>query len=643
MRERDRKDLFTYYERELSYIRRLSKEFSDQHPHQAGLLHLAAEQSPDPHVERLIESFALLAARIHLKLDDEFPEITESLLQVLYPHYLAPVPSMSVVQFALDLDQGRISTGLNIPRHKQLLSVPFKEKLPSGVIQETTCKFRTCYPVTLWPLEVDDAFVEDAGVRGPDGRRSSAAVALRLSTQGGIALSELAISSLRVFIKGDYQLAYPLYESLLGHCSAVGLRSAGGQAPVAFLRPGALSEVGFGKDEGLLPYSTRSHIGYRLILEYFCFPRKFLFFDLGGLDRMSGYDFGTSMELVFLLDAPPGDTRISRDTFRLGCTPIVNLFPNDAETITLDHAHAEYEVLPDPSSRLRSLEVYSIDEVSGLSEKNEQLEYRPFYSVRHSFEGRPATAFWHMNRRPSNRKAIKGTDLFLSLVDRNLRPTSPDTDRLMLKLTCTNRNLPGTLEFAGPALELTVEQATGVQNALLLYPPTRTMRPPAGHGMHWPLISHLSLNYLSVLDADYQSRPLGAIADATDQSLGGSPDVLRDMLKLYDFSDSPDKRQQIQKEIAGLVGVESRQVTERIGAGTMKGFARGIEITLMFDEGTGDETNYEKSGVFLFSSILEKFLALSVSINSFSKTIARSRQRGLVKEWPPRSGYQPLL
>jgi len=613
-----REELLKLYERELTYIRHLANDFAEQHPHVAGRLLLEPDRCQDPHVERLIESFALLAARVHLKLDDEFPEVTEALLQVLYPHYLAPVPAMSIAQFTLDPDQGRVSTGYEIPRHKTLFSKT--REVP-------TCRFRTCYPVTLWPLEVRRAYVAPAGMPGRAGRSASSAIVVRVGTSGNIALRELDLRTLRFFLSGEDKLVHPLYEAIMSRGLGIAIRKPGATDAGTFL-PDVLresdrvnpGEVGFAREEALLPYSTRSHVGYRLLLEYFCFPRKFLFFDIAGLEAIQTVDVATEFELVFLLDrALPETQSLDATTFRLGCTPIVNLFKQSAEPIRLDHAHTEYPVVPDVK-RQSSTEVYSVDAVIGTSAATgETTHYRPFYSLQHSFDNRSATAFWQMSRRQSERKGLSGTDVYLSLVDLELRPTTATTDVLTVDVTCTNRDLP---EALGPSAELDVEGAPPVKSARCLTKPTPTLRPPAARGAQWPLISHLSLNYLSALDVDEH----------------GSPDVLRAILQLYNFADTPKMREHNDLQILGLVAVRNRQVMRRIGKGELRGLARGVEATLEFDE-----SKYVDSGLYLFSSVLEKFLALSVSINSFSETLAVSRQRGEVKRWPPRAGYQALV
>jgi type VI secretion system protein ImpG len=605
-----RDELLTYYERELTFIRRMATEFADKYPKIAGRLLLERGKCEDPHVERLIESFALLAARVHLKIDDEFPEITQSLLQVLYPHYLCPVPSMSIVQFALDPEQGKLSTGYTIERHQTLFSKPS---------QDTICRFRTCYPVTLWPIEVHMARMDTPGVAASAGPAPAAVLTVRVRTQGDTLFSELEVDRLRFFLNGEGQLTNRLYEALFAHCFRIEIRDPGGSRPPVALPTGSLGDVGFEKDQGLLPYSPRSFLGYRLVQEYFHFPEKFLFFDVLNLTPLRGARFERDVDLLFFLDQVPRlDQTVEAHNFSLGCAPIVNLFQQVTEPIRLDHAHAEYRVIPDVR-RQRTTEIYAVDMVTSISpHTGASMEFQPFYSFKHSFERQKSHAFWHAARRPSERKDDHGTEVFLTLVDLDFRPSLPPTDVIAVQATCTNRDLPGVLPFGDPDGDFDLEGAAPVKRVNCLTKPSKTLRPPLEHGAQWRLISHLSLNYLSPVE------------------WGGDrePEVLREILKLYDFSDSPV----VQQQINGLIGVSSRQVMRRIRSPYGSGFARGIEATLEFDE-----SRYVGSGAYLFSSVLERFLSLYVSVNSFSELIATTKQRGVLKRWPPRSGHQTLL
>lgn len=600
--------LLPYYERELTFLRQLGAEFASKYPKVAGRLLLEADKSEDPHVERLIQAFAFLAARIHHKLDDEFPEITDALLGVLYPHYVAPIPSMSIAQFVLDPDQGKLTSGHQIPRGSMLYSQS---------VNGSPCRFRTCYPVTLWPLEVASARF-DVPDRISPAPKAAAVIRLELRCLGGTSFADLTLNSLRFFLHGESPLVYALYELLLNNTCQVQFRPLDEQkgAKPIVLPARCLTPVGFGPDEGLLPYTPRSFLGYRLLQEYFAFPEKFLFFDLGELDRAVRARFRTGIEVLLFLDKPLRlEQPISADTFRLGATPIANLFEQIAEPIRVTHAETEYRVVPDVG-RQQATEVYSIESVTSVSPHlSEPLIFEPFYSFKHAAEREQQQAFWHTTRRPSTRKGDSGTEVYLALVDLNFRPTVPAVETLTLHVTCTNRDLPGRLPFGGERGDLELEGAAPLSRIRCLKKPTETIRPPLRRGAQWRLISHLALNYLSISE--------------------GGRDALQEILKLYDFSDSPVIRQQI----AGITKVASRRVIGRPASMPWNGFCRGIEISIEFDE-----DRYVGSGVFLFASVLEKFFGLYGSLNSFTQLIATTKQREEpVKRWLPRAGEQILL
>jgi len=601
-------DLLTYYERELAFLRQIGAEFAAKYPKIASRLLLEADKAEDPHVERLIQGFAFLAARIHHKIEDEFPEITDALLGVLYPHYLAPVPSMSIVQFVLDPDQGKLTSGHLIPRGTPLYSQP---------VAGTPCRFRTCYPMTLWPVEVTAARIEE-----PDRQRPSpeavAVVRLELRCLGGIAFAQLELERLRFFLSGESQLAYGLYELLLNNTCQVQLRAPGepgGLRPI-LLSPDCLRAVGFAPGEGMLPYTPRSFLGYRLLQEYFNFPEKFLFVDLCELDRAARAGFRDRLDvLIFLNRVPRLEQPINASTFRLGCAPIINLFEQIAEPVRLSRAQTENRVIPDVR-RQNATEVYSIDTVTSTSPHlPEPVIFQAFYSFKHLSEQERQQAFWHAIRRPSQRKEDSGTEVYLSLVDFNFQPTLPAVETLTVHTTCTNRDLPGKLPFGGERGDFELEGAAPVLRIRCLRKPTETARPPLRRGAQWRLISHLSLNYLSICD--------------------GGRDALQEILKLYDFSDSAVVRQ----HIAGITDVTSRRVVGRPGSMPWNGFCRGMEVTIQFDE-----EKYVGSGVFLFAAVLEKFLGLYASLNSFTQLVATTQQREEpLKQWPPRAGEQILL
>jgi type VI secretion system protein ImpG len=625
-----RDELLGYYERELAFMRQLGAEFAQKYPKVAGRLQLEADKCEDPHVERLVEAFAFLAARVHLKIEDEFPEITESFLNVLYPHYLAPVPSLTVVEFPLEFELGNLANGHLVPRGTGLYSPP---------VQGTPCRFRTCYPVTLWPLRVAAAALESPNPLNARGQWGEAVLRLGLQCTNETTLSALRegesqrpLSSLRFYLDGEPHLVYPLYEMIFNRAVRIEVRPGGEPGRPGGARPGkaatplllppsALRPVGFGPDEGLLPYTARSFAGYRLLTEYFAFPEKFLFFDVEGLDaaaRAGG--FGERFEiLIHLRDVAPPNAPVGAQNFRLGCTPAVNLFRHLAEPILLTGKRHEYRVVPDVR-RQTATEVYSVDAVSAHDPRQQQArEFQPFYSLRHSYDREAGRTFWYATRRPSQLPEDPGTEVYLSLVDLDFNPHVPVEEVLNVETTCTNRDLPARLPFGGRAGDLEIEGAAPVSHVRCLTKPSAALRLPPRRAAQWRLISHLSLN------------PLSLAAGGPD----GAPEALREILSLYDLRDSSATR----KQIAGITRIESRRAVARTGGRIGAGFVRGVEVAFDFDE-----EQYVGSGVYLFASVLERFLALYASVNSFTQLVARSKQReGEIKRWPPRAGEQPLL
>lgn len=610
-------ELLPYYNRELAFIRRLGAEFAEAHPKIAGRLRLGPDVAEDPHVERLIEAFAYLNARTRHKLEDDFPEITDALLGVLYPHYLAPVPSMAVVQFVLDRSQGELTGGYTIPRGASLETEP---------IEGEPCRFRTCFPTTLWPIRLAEAELAGQPFTAPPTPYSSRAVAvLRLELKcldPKMAFAQLPIDSLRLFLKGQSQHVYAVYERIFNNALGVALAGSPRDQRPMLLQNDCIRPVGFERDEGMLPYPARSLMGYRLLTEYFAFPQKFLFFDLAGLKDKLPQEAGSPLQVyVFLSDSTVDlEQNVDADMFQLGCAPVVNLYGQRAEPILLSQTQSEYRVVPD-ARRPRANEVYSVDRVTATSPDGQQVEYQPFYSFKHAADRRGQQTFWYATRRLAGRtggEVDRGTEVYLSLVDLGFAGSSAPDWTLDVETTCLSRDLPHRLPWGEgqSVLRLTqggplsrIECASGR--------PTPTLRPALKHGAMWRLISHLSLNHLSLAD---------------DQE---GAHALREILKLYDFADSAETR----AVIDGILAVRTRRVVGRAPGDGRAGFCRGVEIGVEFDE-----ERFSGSGLFLFACVVERFLGLYCSVNSFSRMIATTNRReGELRRWPLRAGETVLL
>lgn len=612
-----RDELLLYYERELTFLRDMGGEFAQKYPKIASRLVIEPDKCEDPHVERLLEGFAFLAARVHLKIDDEFPEITEALLNVLYPHYLRPVPSMSIVEFQMDSEQINPDTGLKIERGATLNSQP---------VGGAPCKFRTCYDTTFWPVSVASAEWTTADRLRPPIKAAdtSGAIRLELKCAGDVTFQKLSMSALRLHLSGEGALVNSLYELLCNNCSRIVIRdpSPKAKAKPVILEGSALRAVGFAEEESMLPYSRRSFAGYRLIMEYFCFPQKFFFFDLTGLDRLRTDGFGERAEIIFLISPFERSERrevlesgITAKTFRTDCVPVINLFRHTAEPIQLNHMRYEYQVVPDVSRR-NATEIFSIDDVVSSDPRTDEVfQFEPFYSFRHGASRERDQAFWHSVRKPSGRRGDEGTEIFLSLVDLSGRAIRPDAETLTVRTTCTNRDLPSRLPFGNEAGDFDLEGVAPIKRIVALTKPTDTMRPPLQKRALWRLISALSLNYLSLVE--------------------GGLEAMQEILRLYNFTGSA----YAEKQIEGLTAISSRRQFARVISENGVAFARGTLVEITFNE-----EQFAGGGVFLFAAVLEYFLGLYAGMNSFSQLTARSLQRKeAIRRWPPRAGLKVLI
>lgn len=607
--------LLPYYNRELTFLRRMSGEFAEAHPKIAGRLRLSADAIEDPHVSRLIEGVAFLNARIAAKLDDDYPELVDALLDVLYPHYLAPVPSMSVVQF-------RGQPDLTGP-----YTVPVGTELESEPLKGESCRFRTTYPATLWPVTLEQAVMTGRPLVAPPNRRAADAVAsLRLTLRcqaDDMRFDQLQPDGLRFFLRGQPQQVYPLYEMIFNNTVSVALADGATDPNPVILGPDCLRPVGFGDEEGMLPYPARSHIGYRLLTEFFAFPEKFLFFDLTGLSAKTLMKAGNRMEVFLYLNRANGELErsISAENFAMGCAPVVNLFRQRAEPIALTQTTYEYRVVPDVR-RQGAMEVYAISDVRATDGEGKENRFLPFYGLRHGGQDAAASRFWIGARRPAGFRDA-GTELFLSLYDIDFNPTSAADSVLSVDTLCLNRDLPAQLPYGGghPHLKL-VQGASAVKTVSCVTPPTPTLRLSERDGHRWRLVSHLLLNHLTI--------------GGGDQGV----EALREILRLYDFRDSAETRALID----GVTAVSTSRIAAR--APSRPGdvpwgdaVCRGTAVTMEFDP-----ARFAGGGLFLLAMVLDRFLALSCSINSFTRLTATVKGRpGVLRTWPPRAGDRPLL
>lgn len=610
--------LYPYYEAELYYIRKLAQEFARKYPAAAARLQLEPDRSSDPHVERLIEAFSLLTARIRHKIHDEFPELTDAMLSVLYPHALAPIPSFATVQYTIDPARAapegvRIAAG---------------SRMHTARVGDLFCRYQTCYPLTLWPLRVAEVKLHPPpfppGLNPPVS--AHAVLRMRLQCTGDLSFDKLQFEKLRFHFMGENALVSPLYDLVLNGSMDVAFTSPDKpRTVVAKPASEAILPVGFGLDEGIVPYPNNVFPGYRLLTEYFAYPPKFLYFDLAGWEQVRAAIGPTkTIDVAIFLNRshPRLEQLIDPNMLRLGCTPAANLFEHTAEPIPLTHTKPEYRVVPDVAHP-SGYEVHSITSVTCAGAEGIDREFRPFYHYRHGGDRENQQTFFYSTRRAGTAADDRGTDVFLHLVDTSFDPAKANNDTVVVRTLCSNRDLPTRLPRVGEEVRIDVAFAAPGTKTRCVRNPTGPLRPPPARGRYWHLVSHLNLNHLS-LTAD-----------------GTGLEALKGLLKLYDLTDpqsEPQAAALARQSIEGIVGIGSQRATAWIGSGELGGFARGLDVFLDLDE-----TKFVGTSGFLFASVMERFLALYASVNSFSRLTAKFKQsESEFKRWPPRAGEQPL-
>lgn len=623
--------LIEYYNTELRHLRETAGEFGREFPKIAGRLALdkeAKEICPDPYVERLLEGFAFLAARVHLKLDAEFPRFTQALFETVYPHYLSPTPSMAIVRFEPDETETALAEGVSVPR-----GTPLRSLLGKG--ERTACTFQTAHEVRLLPLRLVEVryFTRDVGELSlPADLGARAALRIRIQTFGGVPVKTVKASPLVFYIRGTEDVPGQLYEQVFAQKAGLVIQSPAQRGQTLAVRPAeAIRRVGFASHESLLPQSPRGFEGYRLLREYFSFPQRFLFFELADFGEALRRCEGDTLDLVIALRGQETrlEGRVSPDTLELYCTPAINLFRKTLDPIPLSTRFAEYHVVPERNRPL-DFEVFEVQSVTGVGASiTERMEFRPFYLVRDESGEVEGAAFYTVTRAPrvltekekqfGRRSAYAGSDVFLSLVDANSAPFRPGLKHLEVVALCTNRHLPKQMSVGVADRDFDLGQGSyPVKGVRCRSGPTLPRASLVEGRFAWRLVSHLALNYQSLWDAQ------------------GTGDVtaLRDLLRLYV---QPNDREFL-RQLEGVRSVRARPVVRRVATPGPIAFARGLEITVTFDESC-----YEGLGVCVLGAVLEQFFARYVSLNSFTETIVSTQQRKEILRWPAQMGRRQIL
>lgn len=630
--------LLTLYEQELRYFRESSGEFARAFPKIAHRLGIEGQDVADPYVERLIEATAFLAARVGLKLDAEYPRFTGHLLDIVYPQFMAPTPSMIVASLAIDPDDANLAGGPTLPRGSGL-------RARHAVGQNTHCEFRTSCALRVWPVEVQRAqyftYAPDLPLaQHPQSREIRGGLRITLRATAGLKFNQIALDELLIHFGGAEDVAWQLHECMLGKplgvlvqpLSAGGVAAGAAAGAVRQLPASAVQPVGFEDDEALLPVTATGFSGHRLVQEYFAFPQRFQFARIVGLQRVLSAMAVSEVELIVLFSR--GDAAleklVSADNVQLHCVPAINLFSKRLDRVTVNEGVSQFHLVPD-RTRPQDFEVHTVTEVIGHgnptgADATPEQPFLPFYAAFHgSRHGHPA--YFTTTREPrmpsarqrteGHRSSHIGSEVYMQIVDPQQAPYAGSLRQLAVSALVTNRDLPLLMPL-GRENDFDCIDAFPAQRVRMVRGPSRPVSPVVNHGLGWRVIDHLALNYLSLADSSAQQ---GAAA-------------LREMLMLYAVHGDEVR----QGQVRGLLSVRSKPVARRLPLAGPIAFGRGLEVTLEVDRNA-----FHGHSAFLFGAVMARYLARHVEVNHFVETVLTVAGRGEIMRWRPLCGARPIL
>lgn len=618
--------LLRYYNEELRYLREQGAEFARAFPKIAARLGMDGVEVEDPYVERLLEGCAFLAARVQLKQDAEFPRLSQRLLELTYPNFLAPIPSMLVAQVEPQPDANLLKG--------PVLARGTAVHAPAAGDTDTRCEFRTTQDLQLTPLRTESAeyFLNVGELKLaslPLDQRPRSGMRVRLQLPEGMSVAQLEVDALTFYIGGPAETGMRVYEALRASTVGMLLGAPGRTDGRQFVAADQLQAVGYADDEAMLPQPLNGLGGLRLLQEYFAFAERFLFLRVCGLREALRQLGGNALELTFLLSRPvPGaDGMVDASNFALHCVPAINLFPKRADRIQVDARTHEFHVVPDRSHPL-DYEVFAVESLSGVEESGAERRFLPLFATDHASRGVRQPGYFSVWREPrlmsekarrdGPRSGYIGSEMFVSLVDPDEAPYSAALRQLSVQTLCTNRDLPLFVAAAGAQGQFQLDTTLAIGGLRVIAGPSRPQTALRDGAVAWRLLNLLSLNYLSLLDAD-DGEAVAALRDLLMQFPGGAESSLR-------------------RQVESLQNVQVRAVVRRHPLPGPIAFARGFEISLHVDE-----LGHEGGSALLFCAALHHYLARHVGLNSFVETVMVSLTRGEVMRWAPRLGARPLL
>lgn len=584
MRSDGEHDLLSYFGQELAALREAAQDFARRHPRVAQGLDLSGQESRDPHVERLIESFAFLTGRLRRELDREFPRVAGGILENVCPSLTAPVPSMSVARLQ----------PTSVGSSNRAVILPERTVLSAHADSGETLRFQTTRSTTLWPILMRKVEMTDLGE-----------LCLTLEPLAGVDPKALRIESLDLYLHGDWRRVGGLMD-LIGSRNTPVLT---GESPdrlrvVSGARIQIPDVLGTGVSPALPP---GGHPAYLLLQEYFACPQRFNFLRVSGLSDC----FDGDKPVVIAFDLGAGARRLPSlhaDHIQLGCVPIVNIFRRTSEPITLREDQLEYRLVADRGHE-SSTEIHSILQVTSTQPGAARPEVITPHSALQS--GPSSQLCWISRRDQTLREDLNGTDVFLSFVDVALEQPQTVPPIIYAEVLCTNR---GVAEQLPAGARLLVEGSQAGIEARLCFEPSRQRTPPLAGDSVWRLTQLLTLSHGSLIQG----------ATAHKRLLG--------LLSLFAGTARRDAEQ-----ISGLTSLSVEACTLRRNDMPWQPFCPGLAVRMELDPKA-----FSSGSMVVFSGVVSRFLSLYCSVDRFIQTSVWRGEDELIR-WPPMAGEQELL
>lgn len=571
--------LESYFQDELAYLHEMGESFSDEHP---GLAPYLSQKGTNPDVERLLEGFAFIAAKLRKKLDDELPELSMNLHSVLWPEYLRPVPSMSIVEFTPL--RKVITTKNSIAKGTEVRSIE---------IDGTSCRFQTCYDVDIYPLKIQNIKVEN--------HNNSSLISVGIEVFDDVDIKNLNIEKLRFYLDADKNTNYKLYDIFFNHLTEINISGADeNNSVLKVLKKSALAQVGFKENEMVLPHSRGQLYVYRLIQEYFTLPHKYLFFDLFDIGDVNLEKTGHAFNVNFVLDCETDSfLRINNKSIKLHCVPVVNLFQKDAEPVRMNKMDTKYPVTV-CDYRKSHYEVYSIKKVSAWDPvEKKQFDLKPLHKFVAS-ENESDDMYYSNETRPVLAKHEAGT--YVNIVNRNA--VGMTRELLSMELVCTNKNLAAKLKVGDICVPTdSTPQYVSVKN---IVPVTKRASVPCDSGLPWKIIKHISNSYGNLDDIE----------------------TIRDLITTFHYQMHHNK--QAYREhcsvLNSLQTVCMKNELRLIDGLAMHGHVMEFEVKGSHFINDGE--------MYVFFTILHKLMQSRVPINSFIAFVVKDIESSKEHKWP---------